>query len=206
MSRYLGPKNKLARREGEDLGLKTPGTGAHASLLRRLNIIPGQQGKRRRKKLSDYGLQLREKQKAKRIYGVLEKQFRRYINEASKKRGNTGDYLLGFLEKRLDNIIYRTGFAPTRSASRQLVSHGHVLVNEKKVDIPSFRVKKDDIVSLRSKAWRIPLVRKMLEDKNPVVPAWLERKGPMAKVLRLPERKEMPENIDEQLIIEFYSR
>jgi len=206
MSRYLGPKNKLARREGIDLGLKTPGTAAHASLLRRLNITPGYHGRKRRKKTSDYGIQLREKQKVKRTYGILEKQFSRYFKEASKKRGNTGEYFLIFLETRLDNVVYRLGFAPTRASARQLVAHGHILVNERKVNIPSYRVKNGEVVSLKTRSFKIPVVKKMLEDKKPVIPAWLARKGPMGKVLRLPERSEMGENINEQLIIEFYSR
>lgn len=206
MSRYVGPKNKLARREGIDLGLKTPGTGSHASLLRRLNILPGQHGQKRRRKPSDFGLQLRAKQKAKRIYGILEKQFKRYFQEASKKRGATGDFLLQFLEMRLDNVVYRLGLAPTRASARQLVSHGHVLVDGKRVDIPSFRVRKEEVINLRPKAFKINMVKRMLEEKNPLIPAWLERKGPVGKVLGVPKRQELGENINEQLIIEFYSR
>ncbi|MBM3283910.1 30S ribosomal protein S4, partial [Candidatus Gottesmanbacteria bacterium] len=137
MARYTGPRNRLARREGADLGLKTPGSAAQSSLLRRLKIIPGKHAQRRIRKLSDYGLQLREKQKAKRIYGIMEKQFRKYFEKASKEKGNTGEMLLTLIERRLDNVLYRLGLAPTRAAARQFITHGHILVNEKKVNIPS---------------------------------------------------------------------
>src|SRR3990167_5809965 len=126
MARYTGPKNRLARLEGIDLGLKTPGTKAHASLLRRLNVPPGQHGPRgSKRKVSDYGIQLREKQKVKRLYGLLERQFRNTFERAKKWKGNTGEKLLEFLERRLDSSVYRMGFAPTRTMARQLVSHGH---------------------------------------------------------------------------------
>ena len=206
MARYIGPKNRLARREGQDLGLKTPGSAAHAALLRRLNILPGIHGQKRRRKPSEYGLQLREKQKAKRIYGVLEKQFRRYFESAKKKRGVTGEALLQKLETRLDNVVYRLALAPTRSSARQLVSHGHVQVNGEKVNIPSFQVKKDQVITLSTKATKIPAIAKMLEDKNPHVTSWLARKGPVGKVAKIPSREEIGENINEQLVVEHYSR
>lgn len=206
MARYTRPKNKLARREGADLGLKTPGSNAHASLLRRLNIIPGAHGQRRKRKPSEFGLQLREKQKAKRIYGILEHQFSRYFQKALKKKGTTGEAFLQLLETRLDNIIYRLNLTPTRAAARQLVSHGHVLVNGKKVNIPSYQVKKDDVVSLVEKAGKIPSVAKMLEDKNPHLPVWLERKGPIGRIVKIPLREEIETELNEQLIVEYYSR
>ncbi len=207
MGRYTGPKNKLARREGQDLGLKTVGSKAHASLLRRLNIAPGIHGQqRKRRKPSEYGLQLREKQKAKRIYSLLEKQFRRYFTIARKKKASTGESLLQALETRLDNVIYRLNLVPTRAAARQLVSHGHIQVNGHKVNIPSYAVKKDDIITLSDKALKIPVIMKLLEEKNPNLPSWLTRKGPVGKVLNIPVRDNIETEIDEQQIVEYYSR
>ena len=206
MGRYLGSKNKIARREGEDLGLKTAGTKTHARLLRRLKIKPGVHGQKMRGKLSDYGKQLREKQKVKRIYGIIERQFRKYYEKAARFRGVTGDMLLQILERRLDNVIYRLGFSPTRALSRQLVGHGHVLINSKKVDNPSYQVTIGDIISLRSKALKIPAVASVLGEKALTVPSWLERKAAVGRVVSLPKREDIKENINEQLIIEFYSR
>jgi small subunit ribosomal protein S4 len=206
MARYTGPKNRLARRENMDLGYKTVGTKAHASLLRRLNVMPGAHGQRGRRKTSDYGLQMREKQKVKRLYGLMERQFRRFFAMAKKWRGNTGDKFLQFLERRLDNTVYRLGLSPTRSLARQLVSHGHVRIDNHKVNIPSYLIEKDQIITLSVKALEIPAVKKMLEDKTPKIPEWLERKGPVGKIMRLPERSDIQDDINEQLIIEFYSR
>lgn len=206
MARYTGPKNRLARREGIDLGLKTVGSHAHASLLRRLNITPGRHGVKRKHKLSDYGLQLREKQRTRRIYGVLEKQFRRYFQQAAKKRGATGEVLLELLERRLDNVVHRLGFAPTRTAARQLVAHGHVLVDNQKVTIPSYQVKKGQVVTLKQKSLDIPIVKQTLSQQSPVIPSWLSRKGPAGKVNSLPHRDDIDIDINEQLIVEFYSR
>ncbi len=207
MARYTGPKNKLARREGVDLGLKTPGSNAHASLLRRINITPGAiRSQKRRRKPSEFALQLREKQKARRIYGILERQFRRYFEKALKRKGSTGETFLQLLECRLDNVVYRLNLAPTRAAARQLVSHGHTLVNGQKVNIPSYVIRKDDVVNLDDKATKIPAVKKMLEDKNPHLPVWLTRKGPAGKVLNIPERSGIETDINEQLIVEYYSR
>jgi len=206
VSRYLGPKNKLARREGVDLELKTPGTSAHASLLRRLNIAPGVHGQKRRRRPSDYALQLREKQKVKRIYGVLEKQFKKYFFEASRKRAAAGVELLKLLERRLDNVIYRLRLAPTRSSARQLIVHGHVLVNNKKVDVPSYRVKKGEVVNLKNKSLKIPVIKKMLSEKDLPLSSWLNRKGPIGKVVDEPKRDDIRLDINEQLIVEYYSR
>ena len=206
MSRYLGPKNKLARREGVDLELKTPGTSAHASLLRRLNIAPGVHGQKRRRRPSDYALQLREKQKVKRIYGVLEKQFKKYFFEASRKRAAAGVELLKLLERRLDNVIYRLRLAPTRSSARQLIVHGHVLVNNKKVDVPSYRVKKGEVVNLKNESLKIPVIKKMLSEKDLPLSSWLNRKGPVGKVVDEPKRDDIRLDINEQLIVEYYSR
>lgn len=207
MARYTGPKNRLARREGADLELKTPGSKSHASLLRRLNIPPGQHGpKGTRRKPSDYSFQLREKQKAKRYYGILEKQFRNYFNKAIKVKGNTGETLLVQLETRLDNVAYRLNLAPTRNAARQMINHGHILVNNQKVTIPSYQTNANEVISLTPKGLNIPSVKKVLEEKNPVLPTWLERKGAVGRVIKSPQRSEIKLDIDEQLIVEYYSR
>lgn len=206
MGRYVGPKNRLARREGADLSMKTSGSGAQARLLRRIKIIPGQHGQKRRRKVSDYGIQLREKQKTKRMYGILEKQFHKYFVIASRQPRNTGEELLSLLERRLDNVVYRLNLAPTRAFARQIVSHGHVRVNNKKVNIPSFQVEKDMIISLKEKILLNPVVKKLLEDKKPNIPSWVDRKGPVGKVVKIPKREDVNEDINEQLIIEFYSR
>lgn len=206
MARYTGPKNRLARREGMDLGLKTIGSHAHASMLKRLTIIPGQHGVKGRKKVTGYGIQLREKQKVKRIYGLLEKQFRKVFAEAKKWKGNTGDKLIEFLERRLDNVLFRMNIAPTRASARQCVSHGHVLVNGKMLNIPSYRVNVDDVITLDSKGMDIPAIKKLMDEKSPIMAHWVERQGPAGKVARLPERTDVQEDIQEQLIVEFYSR
>lgn len=199
MARYTGPKDRLSRREGIDLF----GKGAK---LTRLNVPPGVHGPKGVRNPSQYGKQLREKQKVKRLYGILEKQFKRYIAEAVKSKGNTGERLLTLLEKRLDNVIYRLGFAPTRFASRQLVSHKHVTVEGKKVNIPSFRVSVGQTVGLSDKALEIPFVKKLLQEKDLYIPAWLEKKVSFGKVLREPTREDIIEPISEQDIVEFYSR
>lgn len=206
MARYTGPTNRLARREGMDLGYKTPGTKSHANLLKRLGVPPGQHGAKGRRKVSDFGLQLREKQKVKRMYGVLERQFRKAFQEAKKWKGNTGEKLLEFLERRLDNVVYRLGFSPTRGLSRQLVSHGHVFVDGKRVNIPSFRTQKDMVITMGTKGLAVPAVQKVLLDTSLRTPVWTERKGPAGKIVRLPERSDITEDINEQLIVEHYSR
>lgn len=205
MARYLGPKNRLARREGIDLGLKTPGSKSHAQLLKRIKITPGVHGQKRKRKLSDYGVQLREKQKVKRIYGILERQFRRYYEKAAKQKGATGETLLQLLESRLDNIVYRLGLTYSRAQSRQLTSHGHVLVNGKKVNIPSYSVKVGDVVSLKDKANNFIFVKEA-SGEDIKLPEWLERKALVGKLVRLPEREEIASEINEQAIVEFYSR
>jgi len=206
MARYTGPKNRLSRRENLDLGLKTIGSKSHASLLKRLNIPPGMHGPKGRRKLSDFGLQLREKQKVKRMYGLLERQFRKTFERAKKWKGNTGEKLLEFMERRLDNTLYRLGLVPTRAMGRQLISHGHVYMNGKKVTIPSFLVSADEVVNLSSKAMDIAPIKKLLDDKTYKAPEWLERKGPVGKVLREPVRSDVTEDINVQLIVEYYSR
>lgn len=206
MARYTGPKNRLARRENTDLGMKTPGSKSHAGLLRRLNVPPGQHGQKGRRKISGYGTQLREKQKAKHFYGVLEKQFHSYFNMALKFKGNTGEALLRKLERRLDNVLYRLALTPTRASARQFITHGHVLVNNQKLSIPSYQVEINDVITFKPKGLEIPAVKKILEDKNPPLPAWLIRQGVVGKIVRMPERTEMEPAINEQLIVEYYSR
>jgi len=207
MARYTGPTNRLSRKEGIDLGFKTIGSKSHAALLRRLNVPPGQHGpKGSRRKVSAYGQQLREKQKVKRMYGLMERQFRRYYAMARKWRGNTGDMLVQFLERRLDNTIYRLGLAPTRNSARQFVSHGHIMVNGARVNIPSYLVEVDQVIALKPKGANIPAVKKLLEDKTFTPPGWLVRQGPAGKIARLPEREDVKEDINTQYIVEYYSR
>lgn len=206
MARYTGPKNRLARREGIDLGLKTVGTKAHANLLKRLGVPPGMHGPKGRRKTSDFGDQLREKQRVKRLYGLFERQFRRIYARARKWRGNTGEKLLEFLERRLDNTLYRVALAPTRTAARQYVSHGHVLVNGSRITIPSYEVATNDVITMGARGLEIPAVKKLVETGPDQLPEWLERKGPVGKVARLPARADIKEDINEQLIVEYYSR
>lgn len=170
-------------------------------------VPPGQHGRRTlRKRRSDFGLQLREKQKVKRMYGVLERQFRRNFQEAAKEKGNTGEALFRILETRLDNVVYRLGFAPSRSAARQLVSHGHIKVNEKKMSIPSSNVKVDDLVTLKEKTQKLPMIAESIQLREDSVPSWLNRKALVGKVKGLPTSEDLDLSIDKQLIIEYYSR
>lgn len=156
--------------------------------------------------MSEYGAQLREKQKAKRTYGVLERQFKRYFEKARKVSGATGETLLRMLELRLDNVLYRLGFSPSRSASRQLVSHGHVLVSGKRVNIPSYQVKVGETISFSTRGFKTPEVQETIGQKDVIIPLWLERKAAVGKVKRLPKRDEIEGDIAEQLIVEYYSR
>ncbi|MFN4212675.1 MAG: 30S ribosomal protein S4 [Microgenomates group bacterium] len=206
--RYTGPRNKLARREGIDLGLKTPGSKAHSRLLKRLNIPPGQHGiKKGGGKFSERRLQLREKQKLRFMFGVTERQLKKYFTQSIRKKGNTVVFLTRFLESRLDNIVYRLGFAPTRPAARQLVSHGHILVNDKKITIPSYQVELNDIISIDSeKATKIPYIEKFISNKDIIIPEWLERKGNMGKLISLPSSREIEKQVNLRLIIEYYSK
>lgn len=202
MARYTGPRNKIARRLGVDLGLKS-----NSKLLeRRLSTPPGQHGRKGKRKVSDYGVQLSEKQKAKSIYGIMEKQFKKYYTFASRDPLATGEVMLSLLERRLDNVIYRLGFAPTRAAARQLVTHGNVRINGKKISIPSYRVKIGEVIELSATAAKIPYIKTMLEDKEFSPPKWLERKAAAGKVAKDPSREDITEAINEQLIVEFYSR
>lgn len=199
MARYTGPKRRLSRREGTALFAKD------AKFLERKGAVPPGQHTRSRRKISEYGIQLREKQKAKRIFGVLERQFVKYYELASKRRGNTGLALLENLESRLDNVVYRLGFAPSRAAARQMVSHGHISVDNKKVNIPSFRVMPGSTIAILGKLLDNTQVKKSLESSQ-TLPKWLERQAAVGKVLRMPTREEMEQGITEQLIVEYYSR
>lgn len=201
MARYIGPKNKLARAVGEDLGLKSNTLKSS----KRIGIRPGQHGAKGRRKLSEYGLQLREKQKLKRMYGILEKQLYLLYQEAASRETATGPTLLTLLERRLDNVVYRLGWAPTRAAARQLVSHGHVLVDQQKIKIPSYRVRSGSVVVLSKIAAKIPAVEQMIKDSQPHG-EWLQRKANLGKIERLPIRSDIQEAIEEQLVIEYYSR
>ena len=200
MARYTGPKRRLSRREGLALFAKDA-----KALERKGAVPPGQHGLGRRRRISEYGVQLREKQKAKRIFGLLEKQFKRYFEEASKVRGATGLALLQTLETRLDNVVYRLNFAKSRAGARQLVSHGHIKVDGKKVNIPSFKVGKDKTIEISAQMRDNTQVKKSLEEAE-TLPEWLDRKATVGKVLRIPQREEMEQSIDEQLIVEYYSR
>ena len=206
MARYIGPKCKLSRREGTDLFLKS---GVRA-LDSKCNIEtpPGMHGARRGR-LSEYGVQLREKQKVRRIYGVLEKQFRNYYKEAARGKGATGENLLQLLEGRLDNVVYRMGFGSTRAEARQLVSHKAILVNDKPVNIPSYQVKPGDVVSVREKAknqLRVTGALDLSASRAPV--SWVEvDANKMSGVYKsVPERTELPADINENLIVELYSK
>ncbi len=204
--RYTGPKNRLARREGIDLGLKTVGSKAHGGLLKKLNIVPGQHGKNLRRKTTDYGVQLRTKQKLKRLYGLNERQLRKYYDMASKTEGNTAELLVHFLERRLDNVLYRMGISPTRASARQLVSHGHVTINDKKVSIPSYLVAVSEVIGCKEDTAKIPYITESASRKEYVWPKWIDRKGFVAKIKEMPSLESFTEDINLQYVVEFYSR
>ncbi|GFR37572.1 30S ribosomal protein S4 [Insulibacter thermoxylanivorax] len=199
MSRYTGPKFKLSRR----LGISLSGTGKE---LKR-PFPPGQHGPGQRRKLSEYGLQLQEKQKLRHMYGLSEKQFRNLFDKASKMPGISGENFMILLERRLDNLVYRLGFANTRAGARQLVAHGHVTVNGKKVDIPSYLVSVGEVIGLRERSRNLSTIKESLANNN-YVPEYLEydENTMEGKLTRLPERSELPQEINETLIVEFYSR
>lgn len=211
MARYTEASCKLCRREGMKLFLKGERCYTDKCAIERKNFAPGQHGRMagRRRKVSDYSLQLREKQKVKRIYGVLEKQFRNYYNKASRQSGVTGENLLQLLETRLDNLIYRLGFAPSRKSARQLVRHCHVLVNGKIVDVPSFKVSPGQKISVKEPSRTLGLVLSTIErrGKRDIV-SWLtvDYKTQTGKLLEIPTRENIPITAQEQLIVELYSK
>ncbi|MEK7070446.1 MAG: 30S ribosomal protein S4 [Patescibacteria group bacterium] len=206
--KYNGPKNRISRRENTDLGFKTAGSKAQASLLRKLNVKPGQHGtSKRRRKQSEHGKQLREKQKLRYMFGVTDSGLKRYFTKAIRMKGNTGQILGQLLEKRLDNVIYRLGLAPTRASARQLIGHKHVKVNDKLVNIPSFQLKKGDAVKFVSeKSEKIPYVQGMLENTNIIIPEWLERKKLAGTIKVEPSSEDIEKQVNMRSVVEFYSR
>ena len=207
MARYLGPKAKLSRREGTDLYLKS--ARRPIADKSKFETKPGQHGRTSGQRTSDFGLQLREKQKVKRMYGVLERQFRRYFAEAERRKGNTGANLLFLLECRLDNVVYRMGFGSTRAESRQLVSHQAILVNGKSVNIPSYLVKPGDVIALREKSKKQLRVTDAFKLADSIgMPGWVQVDGAKLEGIfkKIPERDEFGAEINESLIVELYSR
>ena len=201
MARYTGPKSKIARKLGEPIF-------GEDKYFAKKNYPPGQHGANKRRKLSEYGTQLREKQKAKYTYGVLERQFRNLFSKAERKEGITGVVLLQLLEGRLDNVVYRLGIAPTRAAARQLVSHRHIVVNGKVVNIPSYAVKTGDVVGVRERSKSLEVIENSLAGFNHAKYSWLEwdEAQKAGKFMSVPAREDIPENIKEQLIVELYSK
>lgn len=206
MAKYTGPKCKLSRREGVDLELKSSLRPLESKC--KLDQVPGQHGARRTR-LSDYALQLREKQKLRRIYGVLEKQFRNYYKAAANQKGSTGENLLSLLETRLDNVVYRSGFGATRAEARQLVNHKSILVNNKIVNIPSYKVRANDIISIREKSKKQTRITDSLGmAKQKGISEWISLdEGKLEATFKnVPERSDLPPNINEQLVVELYSK
>lgn len=209
MARYTGPVCRVCRVEGEKLYLKGERCYTDKCAIEKRPFAPGDKGQDRRGKLSEYGLQLREKQKVKRFYGMLEKQFRRYFEIAEKMPGITGDNFLQLLERRLDNVVYRLGFASSRIEARQFVLHGHILVNDRKVNIPSYQVDEGDIISVKETSRKSKRFKEVLEFNEDLSPAkWLSNDLEKAegKVLALPEREDIDYPVEDHLIIEYYSR
>jgi small subunit ribosomal protein S4 len=209
VARYTGPVCRLCRRERMKLFLKGDRCFKEKCAVERRNFPPGQHGTRRGRRTLGYGLQLREKQKVKRIYGVLESQFRNYFEEADRRKGITGENLLVMLERRLDNVVYSLGFAASRAQARQLVRHGHVHVDDRKVSIPSYQVKANESVVVKEASRKNPLIRSSVETaRGRGVPEWLEldAENVSGKVLRLPTREDIKLPVQEQLIVELYSR
>lgn len=201
MARYIGPRTKIARKFGEAIY-------GPDKYFERKNYPPGQHGNTRRRKTSEYGVQLKEKQKAKYTYGLLEKQFRNLFKKATSKKGITGEVLLGLLESRLDNVVFRMGLAPTRAAARQLVLHRHITVDGKVVNIPSYTLAPGQIVGVRERSKSLEVISDSLHNSSVQKYAWLEwdTNAMQGKFVNVPERSEIPENIKEQLIVELYSK
>ena len=201
MARYTGPKSKISRKYGEPIF-------GDSKALEKKPHPPGQHGRGRRRKKSEYAIQLAEKQKAKYLYGILEKQFRNMFDRASRKDGVTGENLLQLLEARLDNVVYRLGIAPTRRSARQLVTHKHITVNGNLVNIPSFTLKEGDMVAVREKSKSLTAISSSIQNKNANKYKWLEwdDKSLLGKLVTYPDRESIPENINEQLIVELYSK
>ncbi len=209
MARYTGPKCKLCRREGTKLMLKSRKCLTDSCPFEKRAYPPGERGQMRRSRISSYGLQLREKQKVRRTYGVLEKQFRRYFTRAVRERGLTGDNLMVLLERRLDNLVYRLGLAPTRRGARQLVSHRHILVNGRRVDIPSYLVEKGDLIEVKESSRGLAAIQDSIKRVDPSSEyGWLRRSedGFSGTLVDYPAREDIPVPFQEQLIVELYSK
>jgi len=209
MARYIGPVCRMCRREGMKLFLKGERCYTDKCAIEKRNVPPGQHGRARKAKMAGYGVQLREKQKVKRTYGVLESQFRRYFEAADRQKGVTGELLLQFLERRLDNVVYRLGFATSRAQARQLVRHGHFKVNGKKVDIPSYQVRLGDAVALKSGSAENPVIQHAMEEvKGRGIPEWLmlDSAAFSGRISSLPTREQINLPVQEQLIVELYSK
>ena len=209
MARYIGPVCRLCRREGMKLFLKGERCYTDKCAIEKRNVPPGQHGRARKAKMVGYGIQLREKQKVKRTYGVLENQFRRYFEAADRQKGITGELLLQMLERRLDNVVYRLGFATSRPQARQLVRHGHFLVNGKKVDIPSYQVRQGDNIAVRNTSAQNPTIQHAMEEvKGRGIPEWLliDAAAMSGRISQLPTREQINLPVQEQLIVELYSK
>ena len=209
MARYTGSSCRLCRREGQKLFLKGERCYSSKCAIEKRNYAPGQHGQNRRSKQSDYGLQLREKQKAKRYYGILEKQFKNYFIKADKKEGQTGENLLTLIERRLDNVVYRMGMAESRREARQLVLHGHFTVNGKRVDIPSYIVNLNDVVAVKESSRKSEKIKSLVENiSGRVIPGWLsvDKENAVATVAALPKREDIDFPFEEHLIVELYSK
>lgn len=206
--RYTGPRNRIARRNGVDLELKTFGSKNHGKLMRKLSIPPGETGaNKKRRKTSEHGSQLREKQKLRYMFGINERQLSNYFTEAKRAKGNTGKLLVETLESRLDNVVYRAGFAPTRAAARQLVNHGHVTVNGKMLSIPSYRTSVGQTISFAHEATaKIPAVDASLSRTDIIAPEWVKREGIKAQIVLKPSATTVEKLVNLRLIIEFYSK
>lgn len=208
MARYIGPVCRFCRREGQKLFLKGERCYTNKCSIERRQYVPGQHG-HERKKLSEYGIHLREKQKAKRFYGVLETQFKKYFKMAARKKGMTGENLLKFLESRLDNVVYRLGFARSRAEARQLVRHGHFTVNGRKVDIPSYLLKPNDVIEVKESSKGREFFKEILAaTEGRVIPKWLnvDTENMKGRVVEEPSREDVDLPVKEQLIVEFYSK
>ena len=200
MARYTGPKHRLARRVGVNVLDKTSN-----SLARRLSVPPGVHARKRKRRLSEFGQQMVEKQKAKFTYGIMEKQFKNLVEKVSKRKGDTQEFMISLLETRLDNVVYRLGFGKTRNMARQMVTHGHILVNGKKVSIPSYSVLEGDVITLSKKAQGNVGVLNALKEEKELLP-FVKREGLTGKLLRLPKREDLQMPFNLRQIIEYYSR
>lgn len=208
MARYIGSVCKLCRREKQKLFLKGQKCVTEKCPVEKKNYPPGQHGLSRRTKISEYGIQLREKQKIKRQYGLLETQFRNYFEQADRVKGITGDNLVKILERRLDNVVYRLGLAPSRKASRQLIRHRHIIVNNKLVDIPSFLLTPGDVIKVKDKSKKLDMIHDSLKHVRDNIYPWLsiDKANLSGTFLQIPERSEVPLNANEQLVVELYSK